>query len=395
MFEIYFDEYNVSEQKLKEKIHYSLDWLNKWKPDEWSADLIEYANPSKSSLEILSELTNIPQLSHLKPTFAQMETDEILRLVAISLGTALDRVNLDFYLFKHMYMLSANYILLVRYGIATEILTEKLGMELNSNTNAVQDYLSKGMFSNDADEIAISFMAAKKAREEIDRLYSEESAKQYVEYIEDFELAIYNYTKQHYFNACGGSFLMLIYEAIIKHSNLIDDQIQLGNPITTDDRNEGINKFMAVIRRSVNARLEKKHGGNRKGEGSFWTVERKVEFYKMVESIPKINRKKDGSREDIYIWEYIYERFDSRGFEAKESLKSEQSYKSIPSDLFNEAFGKWQKYEENYSKINSEDSPKMFLFRHTLKLLNFQSEYFCKRENRYIPYKKINIAEIL
>ena len=109
MYEIYFDEYYVSEQELKEKIHNSLTWLNKWKPDEWSADLIEYADPNKSSLEILAELTNIPQLSHLKLAFADMETDEVLRLVAISLGTALNRVNLDYSLLKQMYMISSNY----------------------------------------------------------------------------------------------------------------------------------------------------------------------------------------------------------------------------------------------------------------------------------------------
>jgi hypothetical protein len=173
----------------------------------------------------------------------------------------------------------------------------------------------------------------------------------------------------------------------------LDHSLELKTPFTSKDKNEWKDILFKIVRQGTNFRLGIKHGGVREREGFNWTIERKIAFYKMVESIPKIDRKKNGQRQSIYIWDYIYEQFDSRGVEAKELLKAEPSYESIPTNLLNEAFGKWQNYEESYTNVKSEDSPKMFLFRYALHLLNFPSEHFNKSKDQFIQYKKSTLQK--
>lgn len=85
MYEIYQDEFLVSEQELKEKIYNYLQRLHIFEPEEWSADLIESVEPSKSTSEILVELANIPQAESVKPLFEQWDNETILGNIAFIL----------------------------------------------------------------------------------------------------------------------------------------------------------------------------------------------------------------------------------------------------------------------------------------------------------------------
>jgi hypothetical protein len=191
------------------------------------------------------------------------------------------------------------------------------------------------------------------------------------------------------YEICGRIF----FEAVMNNASLLGDSLGEKISLSSEDKKNLANELLKFVRQHTNRRLGIKHGGVREREGFSWTKERKAEFFEMVERIPKIERKKNGKRETLYLWEYIYEQFDSRGHDAKESLKSEQGFELIPLELLNETFDKWERYEETFTNIDAEDSPKIFLFIQALHLLNFPSEHFNKRENKFIPYKRATLQK--
>ncbi len=95
MYKKFFAGYFVPEQQLKEKIYETLENLTFSSPEEWSKDILEYANPQKPSEEILRNLIeHIPQINGKQEIFNVLEIDECLRQISITLDSLLEEIYL-------------------------------------------------------------------------------------------------------------------------------------------------------------------------------------------------------------------------------------------------------------------------------------------------------------
>ncbi len=106
MYEKHFAEFYVSEHELKEQIYATLENLIECSPEVWSTDILEYADPQKSSEDILRNLAErIPQLKAKKDAFNALYTEESLREVALTLDSILTEIQLDFYCMRRLYFI--------------------------------------------------------------------------------------------------------------------------------------------------------------------------------------------------------------------------------------------------------------------------------------------------
>ncbi len=385
MFETYFSEFYVSEQELKEKIYSTLEGLNIYDPEKWSLDLLEPADPSKSSQEILLNLTNsIPELAAVKSSFAELELIESLRLSAIRLTILLNGKRLDHLFIKQLYMVHSNFILGFRYVLATEILSEKLNKELIYDQDKVFSLLTNP--TSIPDGLSYQFTAVRAAHKEIERLFAEDEAKPYIQSIHDFEAGFEQYIKDNYFGLVAESFMRLLIEAMANNSKIIDAEILLGEVLTGGDIKNLADGIFKTVQHNTNLRLGRKHGGKREKKGFHWTNERKSAFYNEIESLPKI---KNQSCWQFALDELVENEFDS---DTISWLKSHPAFKALPDDLFKDAIKVWRKYleRENWTEMKREEKPRSFEFRHALYLLSYPDEFkYSTLETHYYKGKDL------
>ena len=90
MYERAFNKYFVSEQELKEIIRAALEGLNIFVPEKWSEELIDYADPNKTSEAIIYDLLiNIPEIAELRELFAEFQSDWAKDVCILVLNTGL------------------------------------------------------------------------------------------------------------------------------------------------------------------------------------------------------------------------------------------------------------------------------------------------------------------
>jgi len=287
MLEKYFDEFRVTEQELKEEIYSTLKSLNTFEPEQWTLDLLECANPHKPSQEIFSSLINaIPELPVGKMNLSELELIEALRLTAIQLTLRLNRKRLNYLFIKQLYMECSELILAIRYIFATEVLAQKLNRELRYDEEKIVSILTTE--AHDRNQDSLVFRVVKAASEEIGRLFADDSAKQYAECILDFERAFEKYIEDNYYAVLRESFFRIANEAMLKNINILDSELHWEKGISKTDIREMSEQLLKAVRQNANRRLEIKKGGARKRKGFTWTDERKISFYKQVESLPRI-----------------------------------------------------------------------------------------------------------
>jgi len=292
MYEDYLDEYQCSEQELKEKIYSILKSLNNYESEEWSDELVESANPDKSSSEVIRELSKLPHFSSIKLLFEEWNREKILNYFFLALNVELEEKNLISLLLSHFHKVNQKFFLMLRYSMVTTILSDKLGQQTTADDPAmVQQFIMDGLVEKD--KILLSYIAEEGATEEIENFYSDENNQHYIQEITNVEVLINSYIKEHLYRLCNGIFYQLTSEAILKNSESFHDKLILENPIEKDDRKEVVKYIVDMTQRSLKTRLEIKvgRGGSRKREGFTWDDEKKVEFYKAVESLPKVKPK--------------------------------------------------------------------------------------------------------
>jgi hypothetical protein len=130
-----------------------------------------------------------------------------------------------------------------------------------------------------------------------------------------------------------------------------------------------------------------KQGGARERKGFVWSPEKKVAFYKEVESLPKHKGKS--------LWQFALDELIERGFEADTiaRLKGRSYLKALPERLFDTAVKGWRKYlsDETWNEMKSDDKPRAFEFRHALHLLGYPDEFaYSTLETYYYEGKKLS-----
>lgn len=129
------------------------------------------------------------------------------------------------------------------------------------------------------------------------------------------------------------------------------------------------------------------HGGHRERKGFIWTKDKKVEFYKKVESQPKINA--------YSIWQYSLDTLIEQEFDVDTItwLKSRPTLKDALPELFDEAVKTWRKYlmHESWDAIKPGEKPRAFEYRHALHLLHYPDKFaYSTLDTHYYTGKKLS-----
>ena len=286
---------------------------------------------------------------------------------------------------RYFYKANRTYFLLLRYAIITQILTENLGkVPISKNPSVVQKLIFDGIYQDG--DILVALIARDEAEKEIQSFYEDEANQEYIQKISNFEYAIYEYIKQNSYGFCSGSFMLATYLAISKNTDLIDREFNFDEPMTDKDRKAAISELMKATLQITRNRMGIKdgRGGKRERVGFVWNDERKIQFYKTVESFPKLENKS--------AWKYaLYELFDvDFAMDMISWLKGRPGLKEIPSQLFNEAVAKWRVYDLPEDVIRSEHKPRFFEYRQAIYLLEFPDEFeFSTLDTYYKNGKKL------
>lgn len=385
MFEKYFDEFYVSEQELKEEIHSTLASLSFLDPDRWPPELLEHKGLQKSSQEFLLALkSSIPDLPIGRLNLEDFEAIELLRLSAIQLKLLLHGKELEYLVPRFFFMTCSNYFLGIRYLIAIAILSDKLKKEPIYDRDKIIAILTKDSFN--AEKLPSVLIAAKAAQEEINRVLNDESADQFIKHVREFESAVEKYIKENFPLMLLESYIRLINEGVLKNMGIIDTKIQLEESFIPRELREWAEKAFKLARQSSSVRLGIRQGGKRERKGFAWTDEKKIDYFKAVESLPKTKNRS--------YWRFALDELIEHGFDADTVswLKANPAFKGLPGSLFSQAVKVWRKYldRENWGEMKREDSPLAFELRHALYLLEYPDKFaFRTLETRYYEGRKL------
>ncbi|HEX8247363.1 MAG TPA: hypothetical protein VF599_04200 [Pyrinomonadaceae bacterium] len=132
--------------------------------------------------------------------------------------------------------------------------------------------------------------------------------------------------------------------------------------------------------------IGKKHGGSRLRTKPYWSKENLIEFFKAVESIPKIKGE--------LAWEYVAKMVMTMGSSDRtfKWLLGDDTLATFPPKLLAEAVQVFGKYRGGISTIKKDQhKPQFFGYRHALFLLNYPDIYkFGTLYNKYYEGGKLH-----
>lgn len=379
MYKEAFNHFFVSEQELKEIIYRALECLTSYRPEEYEKELLEYANPENTTDYIIDELTKrIPQINALREVFVECEPIVRLRLTAIRLEILANFEYFDELALKIIYLLFDNVFILNRYNLAVEFITKELDWKLNYNPNLVVKNLTANK------DIIAQYDATNAALQEIDRLLADdEKGNIFQSILDKYENEIDKYIRSSLPGLFSLSFYRLAVESSLKSLDVVKKYADFeGDPIDEmRDLLDGILKTEGQIRSS---RLGIRRGGKRESKKFQWSDEKSIQFYKAVNTLPKIKNKS--------VWKFAVEELIEAEFDSDTLrwIKSHPALKDVPDLLFKDAVRRWQKYEEVSVIEDDKDKPRCFEFRHALYLLNYPDKFaFGTLRNHYFKGQKL------
>jgi hypothetical protein len=220
---------------------------------------------------------------------------------------------------------------------------------------------------------------------------SEEEIEEAVEKASWEIMKVVSEEKNNHIAACISENLHRLLVAVIEDAvkaYAIEGTIELNKQA---GRSIQIGKYKDAILKQHWARIRDlagiKQGGARERKGFVWTPEKKVAFYKEVESLPKHKGKS--------IWQFVLDELIEQEFDTEtiEWLKSRSYLKAIPEELFDSAVKTWRKYlpDESWSGMRPDDKPRAYEFRHVLHLLGYPDEFtYSTLETYYYEGKKLS-----
>ncbi len=381
MYDNYFREFHVSEQELKEKIHSTIKTLTIFEPERYLVSLLEDMNPHKDSEEILENLFEYPELLNSEIQLSEGTVIEKLRCSAIQLDILADGYMLNHLITRMMFKTHSSLLLVSRYLMATGVLERKLGYELLNDPEEICNVLQNS--NRDAITLNDTFIATRKAWEEIDRLCAiDKEGDLFKELILDFENAIEDYVKKNLLSVASEQFGLLLFEGWGLNVNRLTKYVS-EEDFSPNEINEILDKTWQKSRQNSNKRVGRTRGGARNREGFFWGNQEKLEFYKTIESLPKLKWKND----ECDIWQYAYKLLESAG---AESVKSHPRLQDLPPDLFVKAIKEWRSSVENSVNLKADAKPRVFMFKHSLRILEFPETYaFSTLQKHYEMGRKL------
>ncbi len=247
MYEKHFAEFFVSEQELKEQIYSTLENLIDCSPEEWSSDFLEYADPKKSTEEIVRNLTqHVPEIKAKKDAFNALYTEESLREVALTLESILNVTQLNFFLLRQLYFIFSNQFLAVRFFIASDIIFKNFTEKLPYDSDKIYLYLIDRTLNIPPEDL---FIAARLAEEQIERVVSDNNeGPSFLNFINRFESSIENEIKKNLSEIIIESLFRAYSEAFMNNVNSVNEFLGLDKKLTKADKKKWIESTLKTLR---------------------------------------------------------------------------------------------------------------------------------------------------
>lgn len=384
MIEQIFEEYNISETELRQKIINTLTETYRLQPNEQLAELITHMNGNPPILEIIALILN-PDWDKIFDEIKSNRLTELdlLRLCAYHADFDLDNIKLKNLILKQFSKNFFNFTYGIIFVFIVIILVEKQGVDIDFDRDLIHDILSnppKNLF-----EVLDVLRASIFVKSLIDRFASDEANSQFSNEINRFCNQMYDYLEQNIVNDCYMSSVSLLLEAQAKFLDDINDKLQFGEPISATDKREYIEAITKIKKQVTKNRVGYEgRGGKRERKGFKWVdSENKIRFYETVENLPEIKGKP--------LWEYAYENINENDFHYKyiDYLKSLPEFQNVPDGLFQDAVRTWRKYKDSLIKPLASEQSQNFAFQHALHLLDFPNGKYSSLKRYYGEGKKL------
>lgn len=384
MIEHIFEEYNIPETELRQRIIKTFREIYSLQPNEHLAQLIEHINENPPILEIIALILN-PDWDRIFDEIKSNRLTELdlLRLCAYHADFDLDNIKLKNLILKQFSRNFFNFTYGIIFVFIAIILVEKQGVDIDFDRDLVHKILSnppKNLF-----EVLDVLRASIFVKSLIDKFASDEANSQFVDEIDHFGNQMYDHLEQNIVNDCYLSAIGLLVEALAKFSNDVNDRLQFGEPFSASDKKNYVEEITKIKKQITKSRVGYEgRGGKRERKGFKWVdSENKIQFYETVENLPEIKGKP--------LWEYAYENINETNFHYKyiDYLKSLPEFQNAPKGLFQNAVITWQKYKDSFSKPKADEKPLSFAFQHALYLLDFPDTKYSSLKRYYGEGKKL------
>lgn len=379
MIEQFFDEYNISESELKDKIYKTYCELCRLRPEKWSSDFLELLSPDQPSLQILGILSkDSPEQIEDLLNAKRATVLELLRITSFSVDTRLKDIYLEELLSEQFFRYGFHHIYKVIFISICKMFFEKQQNEINFDRDLIYESLDKNPENFiQVIEILEAIIFVNNLR---DYFALDEKNNVYIEQLYNYIESVAKYAERNYLSSARLSMGNLFAEGCVKYLN----DIGFDEPLTSEKRNEILNLFRKINNQFSSERLEIKRGGTRPKKGFVWTEEHKKAFYEQVITLPKIK--------DIPMWEYALNELMEKDFDfyIEEYLKNKTPFKKVPPKLFNEAIKTWKKYKDDLITIKPSEKPRAFEFRHAVHLLQYTEIAFSTSVKYFSEGKKLS-----
>ena len=375
MIEQFFDEYNISESELKDKIYETLCELHRLRPEKWTSNILDLVTPDQPSIQILNALLKAsPKQIETELNSNRVTTADLLKIASFSVDTTLKDIHLENLLFEQHLRHSLQHFHKMIFTFICLILVEERQGKINFDRYLIYDLLDQKVENlTQSLEMVEAMVFVKKL---LNDFTLDENNKFYTEKINTFIASVGTYIHENCLENALLSTVNLFAEAHLKYLN----NIGFSKLLTKEDKSEIITKIKNFNNKTLSKRLEIKQGGARKREGFVWTDECKIDFYKTLENLPKIEGKQ--------LWIYAFEELNKKDFNYKfiEYLRTETVFKEVSERLFREAVKTWGKYKDSFNKPSSQEKPVAFALKHSLLLLDYP-------KTKYSTMKNITVKE--
>lgn len=162
---------------------------------------------------------------------------------------------------------------------------------------------------------------------------------------------------------------LMLLEFKIKSNQTFEEVFNLTGLTSAKDRTAMINNELSNFIKKFRGRLNIGAGGKRERKGFTWTNENKIQFWKEVNQLPKLNGQS--------VWKYIFNELVDVDFdiETQDWLQANPIIRKIPSELFDEAISKLRNYYYLKDISIDEHKPRYFDFCWALSNLEFPNDY--------------------
>lgn len=393
--------FNITREEGTKRIHNALVELNKIEPSIWGAELLNLVKPEDSDDEVVIKLIqHLPIID--KPFKFEVPPRTLLSWVCYMVEMALNNQQCLAVLSQRMRLLTYEIRLFLHYANALKLIyTVKTSNQVPTNIEDNLEFLRSAILEvygaeveNYRDVEGFFYGSKQFLNDSILLGWNPMLHLQQIEADNFIEEQALEYAAQNINEIATQSMKQLIIEKMV----LLQQSAYKSKgekPPSGFERKSADNLGKLWRKRTAEKISLTPGGNNRKSEG-FWSDERKIEFYRAVENLPKVKPKSlKGKKPEVSFWEYALDKLIEDDFDSHtiNLLKTHRDFRGKPTALLDKAIKTWRKYlsEGDWNEIRVEEKPRAFEYQHALHLLEFPTEAaYSSLETYYYKGKKLS-----